>query len=166
LASDDLDDYNDVLNALAGEHNMRTIALAAVKLAHEAGGATVDEAEIPDFSHKVDRGPRPDRAERPGARERPGSKGSRQASPNHRGGTAGTGFIYVALGRKVGIRPGDLVGLIANESNLSGREIGPIKITEQFSIVGVPEGRVDDVIETLRGTLLKGKRPNARRYTD
>jgi ATP-dependent RNA helicase DeaD len=163
LASDDLDDYNDVLNALAGDHNMRTIALAAVKLAHEAGGATVDEAEIPDFSHKVDRGPRPDRPDRG---DRPGQKGPRSASPNHRGGTVGTGFIYVGLGRKGGIRPGDLVGLIANESNISGREIGPIKITEQFSIVGVPEARVDDVIASLRGTLLKGKRPNARRYTD
>ena len=164
LASDDLDDYNDVLNALAGDHNMRTIALAAVKLAHEAGGATVDEAEIPDFSHKVDRGPRSDRPDRG---DRPGQKGPRSASPNHRGGgTVGTGFIYVGLGRKGGIRPGDLVGLIANESNLSGREIGPIKITEQFSIVGVPEARVDDVINSLKGTLLKGKRPNARRYTD
>jgi ATP-dependent RNA helicase DeaD len=163
LASDDLDDYNDVLNALAGDHNLRTIALAAVKLAHEAGGATVDEAEIPDFSHKVDRGPRPDRPDRG---DRPGQRGPRSASPNHRGGTVGTGFIYVGLGRKGGIRPGDLVGLIANESNISGREIGPIKITEQFSIVGVPEARVDDVIASLRGTLLKGKRPNARRYTD
>ena len=159
LASDDLDDYNDVLNALAGDHNVRTIALAAVKLAHEAGGATVDEAEIPDFSHKVDRSPRPDRPERG---ERPGQKGR----PSGRGGTVGTGFIYLGLGRKAGIRPGDLVGMIANESKLSGREIGPIKITEQFSIVGVPEARVDDVIASLRGTLLKGKKPNARRYTD
>ena len=158
LASDDLDDYNDVLNALSGDHNIRTIALAAVKLAHEASGATVDEAEIPDFSHKVDRGPRPDRPS--------GPAGKRPASPGHRGGTVGTGFIYVALGRKAGIRPGDLVGLIANESNLSGREIGPIKITEQFSIVGVPEARVDDVIGSLRNTMLKGKRPNARRYTE
>ena len=160
LAADDLDDYNDVLNALAGDHNMRTIALAAVKLAHEAGGATIDEAEIPDFSHKVERSPRPDRA------DRPGQKGPRSASPGHRGGTAGTAFIYVALGRKAGIRAGDLVGLIANESNLTGREIGPIKIAEQFSIVGVPEARVDDVISSLKGSLLKGKRPNARRYTD
>jgi ATP-dependent RNA helicase DeaD len=161
LSSDDLDDYNDVLNALSGEHNIRTIALAAVKLAHEAGGATLDEAEIPDFSHKVDRNPRP---ERPGGAG--GTGGKRPASPGHRGGTVGTGFIYVGLGRKAGIRPGDLVGLIANESNLSGREIGPIKITEQFSIVGVPEARVDDVIGSLRSSMLKGKRPNARRYTD
>jgi ATP-dependent RNA helicase DeaD len=74
--------------------------------------------------------------------------------------------LYLSLGRKAGIRPGDLVGLIANESNLTGREIGPIKITEQYSIVGVPEARVDDVIVSLRSSLLKGKRPNARRYTE
>ncbi len=150
-----------MLNALSGDHNIRTIALAAVKLAHEAGGATLDEAEIPDFSHKVDRGPRPDRP------DRQGQPGKRPASPGHRGGgTVGTGFIYVGLGRKAGIRPGDLVGLIANESNLTGREIGPIKITEQFSIVGVPEARVEDVIASLRNSMLKGKRPNARRYTE
>ena len=83
----------------------------------------------------------------------PVKRAGRPASPGHRGGgTVGTGFIYVGLGRKVGIRPGDLVGLIANESNLTGREIGPIKITEQFSIVGVPEARVDDVIGSLRNT--------------
>ena len=162
LAADDLDDYNEVLNALSGDHNIRTIALAAVKLAHEASGATVDEAEIPDFSHKVERGPR---TERPGRDTRPGHRGQRAAS-GPRGTTPGTAFIYVGLGRKAGIRAGDLVGLIANESNLSGREIGPIKLTENFSIVGVPEARVDDVIESLKGTQLKGKRPNARRYTD
>ena len=72
----------------------------------------------------------------------------------------------MALGRKAGIRPGDLVGMIANESNLTGREIGPIKITENYSIVGVPEARVDDVIGSLRSSTLKGKRPNARRYTE
>ncbi|HEY4611326.1 MAG TPA: DEAD/DEAH box helicase [Ilumatobacteraceae bacterium] len=163
LAADDLDDYNEVLNALSGDHNLRTIALAAVKLAHEASGATVDEAEIPDFSHKVERGPRGDR---PAGDTRPGHRGQRGAPGPRGGGSPGTAFIYVALGRKVGIRAGDLVGLIANESNLSGREIGPIKLTEQYSIVGVPESRVDDVIQSLKGTLLKGKRPNARRYTE
>jgi len=164
LAADDLDDYNEVLNALSGDHNIRTIALAAVKLAHEASGATVDEAEIPDFSHKAERGPR---ADRPDRESRPGHRGQRTTAGGPRGGgSPGTAFVYVGLGRKVGIRAGDLVGLIANESNLSGREIGPIKITEHYSIVGVPEARINDVIESLKETMLKGKRPNARRYTD
>src|SRR4051794_18158345 len=163
LSAGDLNDYGEVLNALSGEHNMRTIALAAIKLAHESDGAGTDEVEIPDASKRVERGPRTDR---PAGDTRPGHRGQRGAPGPRGGGSPGTAFIYVALGRKVGIRAGDLVGLIANESNLSGREIGPIKLTEQYSIVGVPESRVDDVIQSLKGTLLKGKRPTARRYTD
>ncbi len=46
----------------------------------------------------------------------------------------------MSLGRKAGVRPGDLVGAIANETGLSGREIGPIRITDNYSVVGVPAG--------------------------
>ena len=56
----DLNDYNEVLNALSGEHNMRTIALAAIKLAHEAGGASTDEVEIPDAARRYERDDRAD----------------------------------------------------------------------------------------------------------
>jgi ATP-dependent RNA helicase DeaD len=157
LSADDLDDYNQVLNALAGEHNVRTIALAAIKMAHEAGGATIDEAEIPDFSHKLDRGER--RTAK--TKERPVAGRGRGSEP-----VAATGFLYVALGRKAGVRPGDLVGWIANEADLSGRDIGPIRITERFSIVGVPEPRVEAVIAALQGAALKGKRTTVRRYTE
>ena len=38
-----------------------------------------------------------------------------------------------------GIRPQDLVGAIANESDLSGRDIGAIEIGDRFSLVEVPE---------------------------
>lgn len=157
LSADDLDDYNPVLNALAGEHNVRTIALAALKMAHEAGGATIDEAEIPDFSHKLDRGER----RNPKTKERPTGARSRGSDP-----APATGFLYVALGRKAGVRPGDLVGWIANEADLSGRDIGPIRITERFSIVGVPEHRVDAIASKLQGAALKGKRTAVRRYTE
>jgi hypothetical protein len=56
----------------------------------------------------------------------------------------------VGLGRKVGIR-WDLVGLIANESNLSGR--GSADQDHQHSRRRVPEARVNDVIESLKGTM-------------
>ena len=98
---------------------------------------------------------------------RPGHARSATRQGHRGGGTAGTAFIYVGLGRKGRNPPGDLVGLIANESNLSGREIGPIKITEQFSIVGVPEARVDDVIESLQGHDAEvASARMRRRYTD
>ena len=74
--------------------------------------------------------------------------------------------IYVGLGRAQGIRAGDLVGAIANESNLSGREIGPIKISEHFSVVGVPAAAQRQVIEALKGTTIKGKKATARPYVE
>ena len=74
--------------------------------------------------------------------------------------------IYVGVGRKDNVRAGDLVGAIANETNLSGREIGPIKVAEHFSIVGVPEWAADSVIDALKSTTVKGKKATIRRYTE
>ena len=77
-----------------------------------------------------------------------------------------TGYLYVGLGRKGGVRPGDLVGAIANESGLEGRQIGPIRISDNFSVVGVPERRIDDIIATMKSTMIRGKKTTVRRYTD
>jgi ATP-dependent RNA helicase DeaD len=176
LAAEDLNDYNEVLNALSGEHNIRTIALAAIKLAHESGGASTDEVEIPDASKRFDRnenrGERGDRFDRSSRKPGPekGHRGSAErgmkGSDRGRENNEPTGFLFVGIGRKGGVRPGDLVGAIANESGLEGRQIGPIRISDNFSVVGVPEGKVDDIIGAMRSTSIRGKQTSVRRYTD
>jgi ATP-dependent RNA helicase DeaD len=176
LAAPDLDDYNGVLHALAGESSDRNIALAAIRLVHADRGATIDEQEIPDASERMRGGDsRRTRAQRDGR-----SPDKRSARPNHRqdgtvgkgarrGGAAAssgeTGFVYVSVGRKSGIRPGDLVGAIANETGLAGREIGPIRITDNYSVVGVPSGSVEHVVSTMGSTTLRGKRAKVRPYS-
>ena len=165
MAADDLDDFYPVLNALSGDGNPQRIALATIRLFHELAGNVVDETEIPDISHRVDRERRPDS----GPSARPGGKPGRRPGDKAGGASSNggpTGFVYISLGRAAGIRPGDLVGAIANETDLVGREIGPIKITEKFAIVGVPERSVDMVIAALKRTTIKGKKPTVRRYTD
>ena len=172
LEADDLDRYDDVVDTLVQQFDIRQVALAAVKLAHEASGAVVDEKEIPDASPRRDRDT--DRTDRQDRGKGPTSQTAgrdRSASGARGGETRGrengeTARIFVGLGRKDGIRAGDLVGAIANETNLSGREIGPIKLAEHFSIVGVPEWSTDEVIAALKATTLKGKRATVRRYTD
>ncbi|MCU1389672.1 MAG: ATP-independent helicase [Ilumatobacteraceae bacterium] len=167
LEADDLQNYDDVIDALAQQFDMRQIALAAVKLTHEASGAVVDDKEIPDASHRVERSRDNDRGkpERPGA-PRKGADRAPDAGGDRQRENGETTRIYVGVGRKDGIRPGDLVGAIANETNLSGREIGPIKLAEHFAVVGVPEWATDAVIEALKNTTLKGKKATIRRYTD
>ena len=39
-------------------------------------------------------------------------------------------------------------------------------MAERFSIVGVPEHAVDDVIAALKRTTIKGKKVTARRYVE
>ena len=48
--------------------------------------------------------------------------------------------IFVGAGRAGGVRPKDLVGAIAGETSLSGKEIGAIEIAERFSAGRGPRG--------------------------
>jgi ATP-dependent RNA helicase DeaD len=171
--------YDDVIDALAPDHDLRAIALAAVALAHDTIHARIDETEIPDAS-------RSERSGRKGSKDYKDSKGYKdkgsrgdKADKGARGGKGGgskgspkpgdggpTGYLFVALGKRAGVRPADLVGAIANESGVSGRDIGPIKIGENHSVVGVPEGSVDDILSSMRTTSIRGKKTKVRRYQE
>ena len=74
--------------------------------------------------------------------------------------------VYVGAGRKAGIRPGDLVGAIANEARIDSRSIGAIEVADRFSLVEVPESMADQIIDALRNTTIKGKRVSVRRDRD
>jgi ATP-dependent RNA helicase DeaD len=164
LEDDELDEYREIVAELSEDHSIEQIALAASKLAHDAEGAA-DEAdiEIPDAR-------RFERSDRGGAkRQQHGQRGKPQhGSLGDRGrdNAEPTGYLYVAMGRKAGMRPGDLVGAIANEVGLDGRQIGPIRIADNYSVVGVPERVVDEAISILSGSSIRGKSTKVRRYND
>ena len=176
LLADDLGNYEAVVDTLSTEVDLRQIALAAVKLTHEASGATIDEKEIPDASQRIARDRDRDKrgADKRGADKRGADKrgadegGADKGRPASAGRfeSGATARLFIGVGRSEGIRAGDLVGAIANETNLTGREIGPIKVSDHFSIVGVPESGVDAVIAALKNTTLKGNKPKVRRYTE
>ena len=81
--------------------------------------------------------------------------------PSARGGTMVR--VYVGAGRSAGLRPADLVGAIANEANISAREIGAIEIEERYSLVEVSDVIAEDAIRALRATSLRGQRVTVRR---
>lgn len=63
----------------------------------------------------------------------------------------------VEVGRAHGVMPGNLVGAIANESGLTGPEIGRIDIYDQYSIVRLPDGMPKEVYNALRKTWVGGR---------
>ncbi|MGI5994153.1 MULTISPECIES: DEAD/DEAH box helicase [Saccharomonospora] len=147
LAGDeDLDRYRAVVEPLTEEFDVTEIALAAVKLAHDAEHAT-DEEEIPDVEL------------RPEVRTRRLPKNGRKGRRTSGGMTR----LFVGLGRQAGVRPQDLVGAIAGESCLRGKDVGAIEIADRFSLVDVPDAAADEVITALRDSSIKGRKVIVRR---
>jgi ATP-dependent RNA helicase DeaD len=159
----DLDRFRVVVETLSDEFDLMDLAAAAVRLAHAATvGKESDEAMIPDLS-----APRADDRERRDRDKDRGRGPGRPVAPSRtarRGGPAeGMTRVFIGAGRASGIRPQDLVGAIANEAGLSGRQIGAIEITDRFSLVEVPETEADAVIGALRSSTIKGKKTTVRR---
>ena len=75
----------------------------------------------------------------------------------------GMARIFIGVGRDAGVTPRDLVGAIANEAGIAGREIGGIEINERFSLVELPEGLARQVVEALRTARIKGRKAVVRR---
>jgi len=157
LVAGDIDEQAEVLEAL-DEFDDRSIALAAIKLLREAEGG-VDETEIPSASLK---GPE-------GGKGKGKAGGPRPAPRSDRGRRTPDGpsaSVYVNVGSKAGVRPADLVGAIANEAGIPGREVGPIRIADTYAVVGVPAAAVDDVIKALNRGSVRGKPVKARRFVE
>lgn len=166
LQADDLDEFRAMHRALGEIASDRDIALAALRTLSEMTGSTVDEDHIPDASD--------DSRDRKGGKGRGAFKERNRGSKHERGGNGrgnrsdrsggDEGFVYIAMGRKSGVRPGDLVGAIANETGIPGRDIGPIRVSDNYSVVGVPNDSVDDVVKAIERSTVKGKKTKARRY--
>jgi ATP-dependent RNA helicase DeaD len=166
-----LDKLRGIVESLAGEFDVMDIAAAAVKL-FDANDVT-DEPDIPAVQPRSDeRGSRDSSRGREGAGAREGgrpSRGGEEDAP--RGAKAAkrskpewsVARLWVGAGRKLKMRPGDLVGAIANEVGIDASVIGAIQIADGYSTVEVPEEIAEDIITALRNTTIKGKKVLVRR---
>ena len=164
ILAGDLDPWRGVVAGLAEEFDVLDIAAAAVKQGAGEPGA-VEEEEIPQAPPTRERHPA---REREAARkERREVTAARKPAPTGPRKAASPGWamakLYLGAGRKLKIRPGDIVGAITNEMGLDASAIGAIQIWDRHSIVEIPETIAEDVIATLSATTIKGKRIQIRR---
>jgi ATP-dependent RNA helicase DeaD len=164
LLDDDLDRYRAIVETLSDDADLFAVALAAVKVAHEAANpAGPDEEEIPEAKLR-----RPKESGGSGGSANRDTKGVRPVKGERgrpiRGGSGSDAVrLFFPVGRAARIGPGDLVGAITGETSLQGRDIGAIEITEKFSLVEVPAGSVDEVIDAMKGATIRGRKVNVRR---
>lgn len=63
----------------------------------------------------------------------------------------------LAVGYKDGVKPGNIVGAIANEANIESKFIGHIEIFDSFATVDLPSGMPNEVVNHLKKTRICGR---------
>ncbi len=151
LAAGELGFMQSLIEQYQEEHDVPAVEIAAAlaKLSIGDQPLLLTAPEQPERSRERPergRGPRRDDDERPRQQRRPPS------SPDQ-----GMERFRIAVGHRNGVKPGNIVGAIANEAGLDARHIGRIDIHEEFSLVDLPTGMPRELLQDLRKVRVCGR---------
>jgi ATP-dependent RNA helicase DeaD len=181
--------FRPVLEQLEAETGMPLIDIAAA-LASLSQGTTplllAGKSERPAEAHSpVERAPsgRDDRPPRATERERERVPESRRApdrsrtadtappaegtrNPRAKSAASPMETFRIEVGSVHGIKPGNIVGAIANESGIEGVHIGRVDIREDHSFVDLPEGMPKQIFKDLQKVRVVGRELRISRVSE
>ena len=144
ITSQNVTQYREVIEEFLAEEQEDPIALAAA-LAYLAQGEKPLFEDEKSFSVKnKERNNRQPRDKKNTRRDKSVDKDSMET-------------FRVEVGRNHGVKPGNLVGAIANEGEINSRYIGHIKIHEEFSTVDLPKGMPKATFKQLQKAYVCGQ---------
>jgi ATP-dependent RNA helicase DeaD len=146
------------------------VMAALAKVAQGDEPLLLKESDRPDLHSKPsfkdrdrDSGRRQGRNERTerGRNDRNARKPRGKSQPDE-----GMQRFKIEVGHAHGAKPGNIVGAIANEANISSKNIGAIEIYDNFTTVDLPKGMPQQTKDTLAKTRVAGQRLNIREWSD
>jgi len=152
--------FHEMVEQIENEHNIPAVEIAA-------GLAKMLQGDVPFFlEDKPQRPAREDNRDRDrgsrGDRNDSRSEGRRDSAPRprrERSATPNEGMTRYRLevGRSHGVRPGNIVGCIANEANLDSEFIQQLNIDDSYSTVDLPSDMPKDAIGDLQKAWVCGQ---------
>jgi ATP-dependent RNA helicase DeaD len=100
---------------------------------------------------------RPSRDEAPARESRQSRDFSEDKAPRERISDDEVETYRIEVGEMHGIKPGNIVGAIANEAGLDGRSIGRVVIREDHSFVDLPAGMPKEMFRQLQKVRVGGQ---------
>jgi ATP-dependent RNA helicase DeaD len=187
IAKGEMDAFRPVLEQLEAETGIALIDIAAALASLSQGSTPLLLAAKPE-PESSSRSPAPQSAAPPrsapradeeadaSARARRDSDPSRDGEPSR----AGTGeerrtrksrpgemeTYRLEVGAAHGIKPGNIVGAIANEAGIEGVHIGRVDIREDHSYVDLPEGMPKNIFKGLQKVRVAGRELRISRVTE
>ena len=163
-----IEEYERELNVPAVE-----IAAALAKLARgdvplllekpdRAAKAAPAWEERPARAPRFEAPMRSDRGDTPARQDRsdpPAFKRERVSRPAEEG----MGTYRIEVGHSHGVKPGNIVGAIANEAGIESKYIGRIEIYDDYSTLDLPADMPPDLVDHLKTVWVAGQQLNITR---
>jgi ATP-dependent RNA helicase DeaD len=157
LAAEELSFFSQLLEQYQQEHNVSALEIAAA-LAKMVQGDTPLLMQPPKKTKesREEKASRPERA--PKEERAPKDRKSRRGSADIE-----MELFRIEVGHKHGVKPGNIVGAIANETGLDGEHIARIKIEDDYSTVELPTGMPKALFQELKKVRVVGQPLNISR---
>jgi ATP-dependent RNA helicase DeaD len=170
IAAGGLEQFRGLIEEYEREQNVPAVEIAAAL-------AKLSRGDIPLLLEKQDRSAKPAATweERPARPARPegradsprfeargadaGFKRERVARPSEEG----MGTFRIEVGHAHGVKPGNIVGAIANEANIDSKFIGRIEIYDDYSTLDLPADLPPAVVDHLKSVWVAGQQLNITR---
>lgn len=155
LASEELGFYCQVIEQYQLEHDVPAIEIAAAL-------AKLWQGDTPLLLKEI---PKRNRNNKPGidALESVSTKNNRPPRERRRANQIEMEVFRLEVGSRHGVKPGNIVGAIANETGLDGAHIAKIKILESHSMVELPSGMPHELFNSLKKVRVAGQALNISR---
>ena len=182
LAAEGLEDYTRLIERYTLEHDVPAVEVAAALASLVQGDSPLLLSGRPSTARAR---PEPARSRPPQAHPRPGTAQARRReerpervrpaaqarrTPEHRperarppaeprstGPETGMERFRVEVGEVHGVKPGNIVGAIANEAGIDSVYMGRVEIFENYSTIELPEGMPREIFRALKKTWVSGQ---------
>ena len=179
LADPQLEQYRSVIERIESEQNIPAIEIAAALARLHRGDTPLllpPDKPMPAAREFRERGERPERTPRdrfereeraPRERTERDDRAPREPRPQ-REIAADYAFetFRVEVGHMHGVKPGNLVGAIANEAGIESKHIGRIDIRGDHALIDLPEGMPEDLMQHLQQVWVSGQRLRIRHASE
>ena len=157
LEEQDLSFYRDVIINFSEESQAEPLDIAAalVYMAQLEKPLLQPKDIVEDKPMRRERDDRDDRRDRG---DRPDRKRSARAND------ADLETFRLEVGHNFHVKPGDIVGAIANEADIDSNYIGHIKIRDTHTYVDLPKGMPNELLQNLKKVRVRGQQINLTRY--
>ena len=155
LAAEELSFFSQLIEQYQQEHNVSALEIASAL-------AQLVQGETPLLMQNLPKRPKDSRDDRPSRDDR--SSGSDRPQKDRKPKRAFGGgpdiemeTYRIEVGHAHGVKPGNIVGAIANETGIDGDHIARIRIQDDYSTVELPAGIPKELFEELKKVRVVGQ---------